>query len=160
MLTSKRIKRFLRAVELDDDDIVGKEKDSILESLLLLTRKYERYEKSSSDSFIIKSLKSRINKKLSDEDQAEAIDIIFNCIEEDSRVNHLPVNMYSKVEVKYLGEILDAYEENEDNVLLAKQALFLVPYNPKMHRKHTKKHKKSLLSSGELSEEELLDEIG
>ena len=160
MLTASRIKRFLRAVELDDDDIVGKEKDDILKSLLLLTRKYEKYEKSSKDSFIIKKLKSRINHKMSDEDQAEAIDIIFNCILEDSKMNHLDMVIYGSIETKYLGEILDTYEENEDNILLAKQALFLLPFDPKYHRKHTKKHKKSLLDSGELSEEELLDEIG
>lgn len=163
MLTIPRIKRFIKALEMDDDEILGDEKDTILQSLLLVGRRYSAYYKLCSNDALIKHLKSLFVKRLPSEIYDEAIDIIAEVIDEDSRENGLPIILYRNSDRKFIYETVLEHEKDSHNLQVVEYALGEKRYIPP-ENKPKKKKKKSVLkdedwAKGDLTEEEGLDEI-
>lgn len=163
MLTIPRIKRFIKALEMDDDEILGDDKDAILQSLLLVGRRYSAYYKLCSNDALIKHLKTLFVKRLPAEIYDEAIDIIAEAIDIDSRENGLPIMLYRNAERKFIYQVVLDHENDPHNIQVVDWAFGEKRYIPP-EKQTTKKKKKSVLkdedwAKGDLSEEEGLDEI-
>lgn len=163
MLTIPRIKRFIKALEMDDDEILGDEKENILQSLLLVGRRYSAYYKLCSNDALIKHLKALFVKNLPSEIYDEAIDIIAEAIDIDSRENGLPIMLYRNSDRKFIYEAVLEHEKDSHNLQVVEWAFGEKRYIPP-ENKPKKKKKKSVLSNedwakGDLTEEEGLDEI-
>jgi len=165
MLTIPRIKRFIKALEMDDDEILGDDKDSILQSLLLVGRRYSAYYKLCSNDSLIKHLKTLFVKRLPSEIYDEAIDIIADAIDEDSRENGLPIVLYRNSGRKFIYEVVLDHEKDPHNLQVVDWAFGEKRYiPPEKKAKKKKKKKKSVLKDEDwakdnLTEEECLDEI-
>ena len=163
MLTIPRIKRFIKALEMDDDEILGDEKDNILQSLLLVGRRYSAYYKLCSNDALVNHLKSLFVKRLPPEICDEAVDIVAEAIDEDSRENGLPIALYRRSERKFIYEVVLDHESDPHNLQVVDWAFGEKRYVPP-EEKPKKKKKKSVLkdedwAKDDLTEEEGLDEI-
>lgn len=164
MLTIPRIKRFIKALEMDDDEILGDEKDSILQSLLIVGRRYSAFYKLCSNDAIIKRLKTLFVKRLPAEIYDEAIDIIMEAIDTDSRENNIPIALYRNCDRKFIYETVLRNEKDSHNLQVVEWAFGEKRYIPPEEKVKRKKRKKSVLKDEDwakdnLTEEEGLDEI-
>lgn len=163
MLTISRIKRFIKALEMDDDSILGDEKEEILSVLISIGDKYDAYFKASSNDVLIKRIWTLFKKGLPSSIYNEATDIIMECIDIDSKSNHLPPSVYKCANSEFIYSIVKEHENNEHNIQVVEWALGEKRYITPLEKTKTRK-KKSVLrnvnwSDDNLSEEEELDEI-
>lgn len=163
MLTIPRIKRFIKALEMDDDEILGDDKEAILQSLCVVGRRYSAYYRLCSNDALIKHLKSLFKKGLPSEIYDEAIDIIAEAIDVDSKENSLPISLYRNADREFLYTVIREHEQDTHNLLIVDYAFGEKRYIPP-ENKPKKKKKKSVLkdedwAKDDLSEEEGLDEI-
>lgn len=163
MLTIPRIKRFIKALEMDDDEILGDDKEDILQSLLLVGRRYSAYYKLCSNDALIQHLKSLFKKGLPKEIYDEAIDIIAEAIDIDSRENGLPIILYRNGDKKLIYNTVVEHEKDAHNLQVVDWAFGEKRYIPP-ENKPKKKRRKSVLkdedwANDNLTEEEGLDEI-
>ena len=164
MLTIPRIKRFIKALEMDDDEILGDEKDNVLQSLLLVGRRYSAYYRLCSNDALIEHLKTLFVKRLPAEIYNEAIDIITEAIDEDSRENGLPIALYRDSDRRFIyGVVLD-HEKDSHNLQVVEYVFGEKRYIAPANKPKKKKRRKSVLkdedwAQGDLTEEEGLDEI-
>ena len=159
MLTLPRIKRFIKALEMDDDEILGDDKEEILKSLLVVGRKYSAYFKLCSNNALIKHLMSLFKKGLPTEIYDEAIDIIAEAIDLDSRENGLPVALYRGADMKFIQSTVLAYEKDAHNLQVVDWAFGEKRYIPP-ENKPKKKKKKSVLKDEDWAKDDLTDEEG
>ena len=163
MLTIPRIKRFIKAIEMDDDSILGDSKETVINTLLIIGRKYAAYKRLCSNDALVRHLKSMFKSGLPNELYDEAIDIIAEAIDQDSKENDLPVALYRTQSRSFIQEVVREHEQDAHNLLVVDYAFGEKRYIPPENQPKTARKPSALLNEDwakdGLSEEESLDEI-
>ena len=129
MLTCSRIKQFFRALQLDDDDILGDDKGEILDVISQVYKKYVYWQRINSAEQLNQHLKSIFVKGLPTDIYAEAFDVIVDVIHDVMKQCGLKPNIFARMPAKEIYNlVVGATEEGDHNRLVVAYALGIQKY--------------------------------
>lgn len=151
MITSERLKRLIIALQNDDDDVLGDQKEYILLSIEKARKMYKKWEVGNSLKRLHEQVKTFLVAELPNALKDEACDVLVDLIDKDCQKEHIMTERLRSINKNYLLYVFNNNYLSAYNRKICEIALGLSNYVPGMF-------KQNKLKNYQLSEDEEDDE--